>query len=226
MATNDGQLVPVFIPALGAILIMAEDQKGAPLSHDEVTKIRDSAACIMMSPADARKMEETRGWEIDPVNCWHDWQHLRRELGRKPDLDPGPKFHQIREADPEYQKTIHSARSTLKTFREMLPADGSPRSNAMVKTTVTEKDTHSFMWLSNVQAIGQDFVAEFFEAPNASSAIKVGDRLTVAEDTLLDWMVNDNGVLYGGFSLRYHRSLLPEDERAPFDEYLGVINYA
>lgn len=226
MEAPEEQFVPVFIPALGAILVLAEDRKGEPLTSDEVIKIRDAASCIMMQPADARKMDEFRGWPIDPENCWHDWQLLRRELGRKPDLDLGPKFHHIRETDPEYQKTIQTAHSTLKRFRRMLPVDGTPQSNAMVKTAVTLKDGHAFMWLSNVRASGRNFVAEFFEVPNASSAINVGDLLTVTDESLLDWMVNDNGVLYGGFSLRYHRSQLPVDERLQFDEYVGVTRYA
>lgn len=41
MEADDEQLVPVFIPALGAILVMAEDQKGEPLTYDEVLTIRD-----------------------------------------------------------------------------------------------------------------------------------------------------------------------------------------
>jgi uncharacterized protein YegJ (DUF2314 family) len=226
MQTDDAQLVPVFIPALGAIFVMAEDQKGEPLTFDEVIKIRDAASCIMMRAVDARKMEESRGWEIDPENCWYDWQHLRRELGRKPDLDAGPQFHQIHEADPEYQATIQEAQSTLPQFRDMLSSHGSLSSIAMIKTRVTQNDTHAFMWLSNVQLAGPDFVAEFFEIPNASSAIKVGDRLTVTAGSLLDWMVNDGGILHGGFSLRYHRSQLPENERSQFDQYVGITKYA
>ena len=40
MAADEENLVPVFIPALGPILIHAEDLKGEPLSYDEVIRIR------------------------------------------------------------------------------------------------------------------------------------------------------------------------------------------
>ena len=32
----DENLVPLFVPALSAVLLAAEDKKGEPLAHDEV----------------------------------------------------------------------------------------------------------------------------------------------------------------------------------------------
>jgi uncharacterized protein YegJ (DUF2314 family) len=227
MATNDEQLVRVFIPPLGTLLLRAEDLKGEPLSHDEVIRIRDKAACIMMQAQDARKLDESRGYrDIDPENCWFDWQHLRRELGRKPDLDPGPRTNLIRSSDPEYQQTIRDAHDTLDRFRSMLPADGSPRRDAMVKTEIRQADKKAFMWLCNTRMFGTNFTAEFFEISDVFTNHHVGDELKIPEESLLDWMVNDNGVLHGGFSIRYYRSTLPEEERGEYDHYIGVREYA
>ena len=227
MSTDDERLVPVFMPALGALLIHAEDLKREPLSYDEVIRIRDKAACIMMRTEHARKLEESRGYrDIDPENCWFDWQHLRRELGRKPDLDPGPKTNLIRAGDPEYQQTIRDAHATLAQFRSFLPADGSPRRNALVKTEIRHGDNKAFMWLSNTRLANDSFVAEFFEISEAFTNYHIGDQLTVAQESLVDWMVNDDGVLHGGFSIRYIRSLLPEQERDEYDSYIGVKTYA
>lgn len=89
MSAADDELIPVFMPALGSVLIMAEDRKGAPLSQTEVIRVRDRAPCIMMAAAEAAKLMESRGRDLDPENCWYDWQMLRRELGRLPELDPG-----------------------------------------------------------------------------------------------------------------------------------------
>jgi uncharacterized protein YegJ (DUF2314 family) len=227
MAAQGEQLVPVFMPALGPLLIHAEDLKGEPLSHDEVIRIRDSANCIMV-PADvAREMDESRGYrDIDPETCWFDWQHLRRELGRKPDLDPGPKINLIRSSDPEYQQTIRDAHAALAQFRGMLPADGSPRSDAMVKTEIRQGDHKAFMWLSNTRISGINFSAEFFEISEVFTNYQVGQKLEIPVEALLDWMVNDKGVLHGGFSIRYYRATLPEGERAAYDDYIGVTEYA
>jgi uncharacterized protein YegJ (DUF2314 family) len=227
MAAEEENLVPVFIPALGPILIHAEDLKGEPLSYDEVIRIRDEAACIMMQEADARKMDESRGYrDIEPENCWYDWQHLRRELGRKPDLDPGPKTNLIRSSDPVYQQTIRDAHTTIAQFRSLLPADGSPRADAMVKTKISQGDESAFMWLSHARIAGTGFVAAFFEISEAFTNYEVGDEIEIPEAELLDWMVNDQGTLHGGFSIRYYRSTLPPEEREEYDSYIGVTEYA
>ncbi len=173
-------LIPVFIPALGAVLVVAEDLKGSPLSYDEVIRVRDRATCVMMASAEAAKLVESRGVDIDPENCWYDWQMRRRELGRLPELDPGPMFRQIRSADPDYLQTIADARAGLDRFRAMLPADGSPRDglrhgDAMVKTTLTEGDSRAFMWLMAARRHGDAFVGQVFEAPQQLPSFQVGD---------------------------------------------------
>lgn len=227
MSTDDQQLLPVFVPALCATLVNAEDKKGAPLTNEEVLRIRDDAPCIMMTPDVARQLDERRGYlDIDPENCWHDWQLLRRELGRKPDLDPGPKFNQINNSHPQYQATLRAAQASLDWFRQQLPGDGAPRYDASIKTAIEHGDNRAFMWLFKARISDSGFVAEFFEVPEALEQWQVGDRLEIAADAVMDWMINDNGVLYGGYSLRYQRSQLPEDERAQYDSYIGVERYA
>lgn len=226
MTPDSDRLVPVFMPSLTAVLLNSEDKKGEPLTYDEVIRLRDAAPCIMMTSADVRKMDESRGRDIDPENCWFEWQLLRRELGRKPDLDPGPRFNQIASGDPEYQQTIRDARSSLSQFRAMLPPDASPRRNAMIKTEIAEAGQRSFLWLCNARLSETGFAAEFFEIPKSFQGFRIGGLIKVEEDTILDWMVNDNGLLYGGFSLRYQRSKLPAEEQAGYDEYIGVNKYA
>ncbi len=227
MSTDNQELIPVFVPSLSAILVNAEDKKDTPLNHDEVTRIRDGASCIMMSLTHARQMAESRGYEdIDPENCWYQWQMLRRELGRKPDIDPGPSFAQVNSSDPEYQETVARAHATIDSFRAMLPSDGAPRFEAMVKTEVINGDNRAFLWLANTRVRGEAFVAEIFEVPATFGNCAVGEEFEIHLDELLDWMMNDNGILHGGFSLRYHRSHLAATERTAFDEHIGVTGYA
>jgi len=224
--TGSNDLVPVFMPALIVLLVHAEDETGEPLSKDEVHEIRDNAACIMMETGDARKMDDSRAYcDIDPENCWHDWQMARREMGRKPDLDPGLRFDQVQTSDPAYQQTIQDAHDSIERFRAMLPVDGSSRSDALIKTRLVDGDNSAFMWLNNTAIDDDNFIAELFEVPDMLPSYSVGDRQTVALADLMDWMVNDNGRLTGGFSLRYHRAGLSEAEKADFDRHIGVTEW-
>lgn len=77
--SDDLILTPV--PALVAVLLAKEKEKGESLTRDEVEKIRDQAACIAMHRDAREKVDESRGYrDIDPERVWEEWQKVRREL--------------------------------------------------------------------------------------------------------------------------------------------------
>ena len=222
--SDDEDLIPVFVPSLGAVLVAAEDRKGKPLTTDEVLSIRDNAICMMMKQADAAKLAESRHYnDIDPENCWYDWQMLRRELNRKPDLDPGARVDMFLSSDPAYQKCVADAKSTLDTFRSMVSRYDSY--SCLIKTKLEDGQRSGFVWLTNTRISDDGFTAELFEIPPSVSRLKVGQVFNVAQSDVVDWMINDDGTLYGGFSLRYHRANLSSEDRVAFDEHIGVTKY-
>ena len=75
------KLIYVFMPTLASLLLSAERSKGAALTYEEVIAIRDKATCVMVPEGVAAKIEENRGYsDIDPENCWDQWNALRPEL--------------------------------------------------------------------------------------------------------------------------------------------------
>jgi hypothetical protein len=77
------QLVPTPIPALVAILLNKEKEKGYPLTENEVLNIRDNAVCMMLPISAREKMEESRGYpDLNPEYVWEQWQQARIELNR------------------------------------------------------------------------------------------------------------------------------------------------
>ncbi len=217
----------VFVPSLSAVLANKEQAKGRPLTYEEVLETRDTATCMAMSEEEAKKVEEKRGYkDIDPANIWQEWQRVRNEPDEKPEEDRGPRFATIASNEPNYRRTIEDARSRLDEFRQMLPSDGTPRQRAMVKMKLSREGEKHYLWLCNVRKQGPDFVGEFHEIPAALQQYGVGDEIEVKEEEVLDWMVNEEGDLYGGFSLRYRRSLLEdEEEKRQYDEHIGVKRY-
>ena len=74
-------LVTVYNPSIAAILLAAETDKGTPLSEREVLGIRDSATVLKVLPETAAEMEKQRGHkDINPENCWAEWQELRKRV--------------------------------------------------------------------------------------------------------------------------------------------------
>ena len=75
------ELFPVPIPALVAVFLNKEHEKGDTLTEQEVLSIRDNAACIMMPVSAIAKIEESRGYpDVDPEYVWEHWQKARSEL--------------------------------------------------------------------------------------------------------------------------------------------------
>ncbi|MEZ6069900.1 MAG: hypothetical protein R3C10_06385 [Pirellulales bacterium] len=82
---SNAQMVPVFLNPLVVLLAGAEHQKGAPLTKEEVTSVRDSAVCIMMTPAQAKKFYASLDSEmarpiLDPETIWNEWQRIRQHV--------------------------------------------------------------------------------------------------------------------------------------------------
>ncbi|WLQ16422.1 hypothetical protein O5O45_10875 [Hahella aquimaris] len=74
-------LIPIPIPALVAVLLNKEREKGEPLTEDEVIEIRDSATCQMGTIHQVRALEESRGYsDIDPEKAWEQWQVIRLQF--------------------------------------------------------------------------------------------------------------------------------------------------
>ena len=77
---TDETLVPVFMPPLAYMLRHHEREKGAPLTEQEVWAIRDKCLAMMVRQSVAEQMTEKRGYrDIDPQNCWHEWQQMREQ---------------------------------------------------------------------------------------------------------------------------------------------------
>ncbi|WP_407495175.1 hypothetical protein [Pseudooceanicola sp. MF1-13] len=81
----DDPIVMIFTPALVAVLLVAEEDKGAPLTKDEVIAIRDTAACMTMKRSEAQQMVAHRGYsDVDPDYVWEDFQAVRAARNRPP----------------------------------------------------------------------------------------------------------------------------------------------
>jgi uncharacterized protein YegJ (DUF2314 family) len=137
-----------------------------------------------------------------------------------------PIFMAIRNSDPAFQQTVRDAHASLPEFRRLLKLRKAADWYPSIKTRVTAGEDSAFLWLSVDQVLATGFVASVFEIPKQFEGIEVGDEIQVADSDVMDWMINRNGELHGGFSLRYQRAKLPPEDRDDFDQHIGVSRYA
>ena len=215
----------VFMPPLSTLFINAEDKKGAPLGINEVLSIKNSAVVVIIKKGLEQQIAgECDDHEIDPENCWHDWQILRRRLGRKPDLDPdfNDSFN-ISYEDLNMQATISHAQKTLHELRDLISTE--PEAKAVVKSTLSDHESKTHVWMSLQGMTDTGFRAQVIDLPKEFHDFNIGDTVYIKDSQILDWMVNLDGRVYGAYSLRELRKEMTEEEKCDFDKQMGIQEY-
>lgn len=86
MNNDDKTLIAVPIPSLVATFLNTENEKGTPLTEDEVNTIRDNATCVMLSLEMVHGLIESRGYrDINPDQAWEHWQDVRDSMEKPPE---------------------------------------------------------------------------------------------------------------------------------------------
>ena len=74
------------VPALVALLLNLERQKGSALTEQEVLDARDGAACIAMPRSAHAAVVASRGYvDIDAAHAWEEWLSFRASLDESSD---------------------------------------------------------------------------------------------------------------------------------------------
>lgn len=136
---------------------------------------------------------------------------------------PEPQFVAVKKGDPELLKTVMEAQESLDFFFD---THDRYKENLGVffgiKIPIQDGDTTAHLWYTYKGVENGILIGEHFEIPKELIAHK---SVRVKKEEVEDWMINDHGHLYGGYSIRLQRLRTPEDKRAEFDEYSGIREY-
>ena len=148
---------------------------------------------------------------------------------------PHPLFVAVHSEDPELQEAYANAAATMPKFLIYVLQSGSRTCAAKLRfrdpneSNRVGRDVLLYLWLTDVvydHSVDR-FVGTFFEVPIELQEWHCrGQELEFEGEDVFDWFVNDGGHMHGGFTLRVNRSRLPESERAAFDRYVGVHEWA
>ncbi|MDI9246952.1 DUF2314 domain-containing protein [Marinobacter sp. CHS3-4] len=149
--------------------------------------------------------------------------------------DREPKFNQIKRSDPEMQRAYDLASETISAFIKKVQVGGDATFLAKLKFRVPELSEHMgsdqflYIWLNGVAYHPEENLLSgvFFELPKSLSKWhRVGERLGFYPEDVFDWMIIENGIAQGGYTIKAMRSRLKtEEEKARYDEYIGIKSY-
>lgn len=158
------------------------------------------------------------------------WKKRAKE---KP-IDSEPVFVTVKNDDIDMAQAHELAASSMALFKDHVLRSGEHSCCAKLRfhdpdlSEELGEDRFAFMWLSEVVFHTEDSLYSgcFFSVPpEFEKWHQVGERLAFEGDDVFDWMVNEQGRLLGGYTLRVVRNQLPEDERSSYDNYTGVTSW-
>jgi uncharacterized protein YegJ (DUF2314 family) len=148
---------------------------------------------------------------------------------------PKPVVTAISRDDPDMKQAYSTASETLDAFVAHLQIDDGRMGSFKLRFRDPElserlgEDRLFYWWLDFAVHHPEDdhFSGVFTELPECLLPhFQVGQRLHADAEDIFDWRVNDEGTLYGGFTIRVTRSRIPDEERADYDRYIGVERYS
>lgn len=159
------------------------------------------------------------------VGVTTDWENIE-ELAQARGLNssqPAFSANAAPSTDPAIAAARLRARDTLRGFAEMSAEEGHRRIGVQVELPAAGGGVE-YIWMKNCAAGGPaDFICVVEEEPSRPE-IEVGDAYAVAEADVSDWIIVDgNGVIHGGFSLRALLPTLGTDERADLISQLAPL---
>lgn len=126
-------------------------------------------------------------------------------------------------ADVALDAAIQEARNTLDVFIQKLGTPHPDRTFAAVKVRFFTPDGSSQdIWVDDVTYEDGSFSGNFGD-DLPSLKLSMGERVTVAQEDIVDWMLVEDGKLIGGYTIRLsYQRMSPEEQ----ERFLEAANYS
>ncbi len=138
-------------------------------------------------------------------------------IRRKQAADSKPDYVAVEETDPGMKAAEAKARGTIGRFIEDLTHPKSSYSYFAIKGRFEQDRNVEYLWVNFLTYDGKKFSGSVANTPRFITSVQYGREVRIAPDSIADWMVIDNGVLVGGYTLREFRKKMNPPERREFD---------
>lgn len=104
--------------------------------------------------------------------------------------------------DKEMNTAIDDARASVAGFIERLQNPKMTDESFSVKKMISDGKEVEHLWLTDVSYSNGEFTGIINEDPQSVRNVEFGQKASVAETEIIDWMYLDDGMLVGNFTLR------------------------
>lgn len=125
--------------------------------------------------------------------------------------------------DVELESAIEQARDTLDTFIQRIATPHADRTFVAVKVRFFPPDASpQDIWVDGVTYKGGVFRGDMGD-DIPSLKLEAGEKITVDETDIIDWMIVEEGKLVGGYTIRLAVQRMSPAER---DRFLETLDYS
>jgi len=104
--------------------------------------------------------------------------------------------------DVEMSAAIARARESLPKFWEVFDKRGRGESDFALKVGITDKNGTEHFWANDVERRDGAIKGTINNDPNIVASVKLGDRITIPEADISDWLYMREGKMVGNYTLR------------------------
>ena len=131
-----------------------------------------------------------------------------------------PDVVSVKNDDKEMNAAIRTAQATLDDFIKQITAPNPNQTYFSVKARFEDGKNIEHIWIKVAVFINGVFKGKIGNEPLDLSTVKLGEPVTITRERVSDWMIVENGILKGGYTIRVLRNRMPIDERKTFDAEL------
>ena len=128
-----------------------------------------------------------------------------------------PGLYSTPSEDHEMNSAIEKAKISFYIFEKAFKSKQYDSSTFTVKMRFPTSKGGEHLWLTNIEAVDSDYLGIVNNQPEATSAVKLGDKIKINKNQLSDWMYSEQGNLKGGYTIKVIRSRMSAEERKQFD---------
>jgi uncharacterized protein YegJ (DUF2314 family) len=135
----------------------------------------------------------------------------------KPEPD---RTYDVSTEDAAMNAAIDRGRATLPDFYRLLARPQAGDGEFMVKFDIDPSEHAEYVWATDLDRSRTPMTGVLINQP-VNTEDRLGDRVAIPEDLIVDWGYRRGGVMQGNFTNRVLLNHMPADEAAEFRRFLG-----
>lgn len=199
-----------------------------------------------------RRCSRRRGtigfWEFEVQRTPPLLSFIVRAADARERMDAGspdiPLFANVPETDPDVVAAVGEAKRTLPRFLDAAASGRFSAASCIVKVPFLDRSATAepalvrtsdtaceypeqptcHLWLRVTSVLDELVFCSVFEAPD-ELRLNPGTSFVVASESIEDWMIDQGGEVFGGYSLRVIRNRLGAEARKRFDAHTGIRRF-